>query len=119
MLVEPAVTTGSWFFYRFLHPERVDFSIDPFTEIDEETKKDPYDGNQAIPMLLFDQEDRLREATPFLEMRHKSFLSLLAYPLSGGFRKFSLVPESLATPLMKLEDRVLPVLGKWMAFRML
>jgi len=118
VLVEPAITPLSWFFYRYFHPERVDFAVDPLTQFDCE-KKDPYDGNQAIPTLLFDKHlDRLRTEMPLLKLRHKSFLSLFAYPLSGGFRPWSLVPESLTTPLLNFEERMLPAIGKWMAFRM-
>jgi hypothetical protein len=120
ILVEPAVTPVSWFFYRFFHPERVDFSADPLTRVDRAADKDPYDGNQAIPMLLFGKDDgRLREVMPRMELRHKSFLSLFAYPLSGGFRRWSLLPEPAARRLLKLEDRMLPALGRWLAFRKL
>jgi SAM-dependent methyltransferase len=119
VLVEPAITPLSWVFYRFFHPERIDFSADPLTQVDKRTKFDPYDGNQAIPTLLFDNDaERLRAEMPLLRIRHKSPLSLFAYPLSGGFRRWSLVPEAAAAPLLRIEDRLLPALGKWMAFRM-
>jgi len=119
VLIEPAITTLSWFFYRFFHPERVDFSVDPLTLADEATRHDPYDGNQAIPTLLFTKNgERLRKAFPHLTLRHRSFLSLFAYPMSGGFRRWSLVPSSMAAPLLKLEEHMLPVAGKWMAFRL-
>lgn len=119
VLIEPAITSLSWFFYRFLHPERVDFSVDPFTLVDEAARHDPYDGNQAIPTLLFLKNgERLREAFPDLTIRHRSFLSLFVYPMSGGFRRWSLVPSSMVASLLKLEDRLLPVVGKWMAFRL-
>ena len=118
-LVEPAITPVSSFFYRFFHPERVDFSIDPLAEIDEKSRNDPYGGNQAVATLLFDgQRERLQRVIPLLRIEHKTFLSLLAYPLSGGFRSWSLVPERVASPLLRLEEWMLPAMGKWMAFRM-
>lgn len=118
VLVEPAITPLSWFFYRYFHPERVDLSVDPL-DIDEQTNKDPYDANQAIPTLLFRRRSELLDKeAPLLKIVHKSFLSMFAYPLSGGFRPWSLVPEALATPLLRLEERMLPVLGMFMAFRM-
>lgn len=118
VMVEPAITPLSWFFYRFFHAERVDLSVDPLA-VDDETKKDPYDANQAVPTLLFDtRTDLLREEVPRLKILRKSFLSLLAYPLSGGFRRWGLVPKAVAPSLLRLEERLLPVLGKWMAFRM-
>lgn len=119
-LVEPAITPVSWFFYRFFHPERLDFSIDPLAESEEPSGKDPYDGNQALATLLFDAQcERLRNVVPLLRVEHKEFLSLLAYPLSGGFRPWTLVPERAASPLLRVEGWLLPTVGKWMAFRML
>jgi len=119
LLVEPAITPISWFFYRFFHRERVDLSADPLSEIAEEARKDPYNGNQAVATLLFDRgADRLQGAAPLLRIKQKRFLSLFAYPLSGGFRRWKLVPEAVATPVLKIEESLLPILGKWMAFRM-
>lgn len=119
VLVEPAVTPGSFLFYRFLHHERLDFSADPFGAVDEKARRNPYDGNQAVPTLLFgERRDRLAAVAPLLRLRYKGFLSLFAYPLSGGFRRFCLVPRGLVDPLLRLEARLLPALGRWMAFRM-
>jgi hypothetical protein len=117
--VEPAITPLSWFFYRFFHDERLDLSADPLAEADTDTKRDPYDGNQAVPTLLFEREcDRLHDLIPLFSIIQKSSLSLFAYPLSGGFRRWSLIPKVLASPLLELEEILLPALGKWMAFRM-
>jgi len=46
-------------------------------------------------------------------------LSLFAYPLSGGFRRWSLIPAFLVRPLLLVEDGLLIVLGPVMAFRLL
>jgi SAM-dependent methyltransferase len=119
-MIEPAVTPVSWFFYRLFHSERLDFSIDPLADCDEKSRSDPYDGNQALATLLFDRQcERLQNVTPLLRIEHKTLLSLVAYPLSGGFRSWSLVPERAVSRLLKLERWMLPVVGKWMAFRML
>ena len=120
VMIEPAVTAASWFFYRFLHPERLDATVHPLAEADERLRDDPYDGNQAIPTVLFGKlRADLERALPRLTVRHQAFLSLFAYPLSGGFRQWTLVPQAAAAPLLKLEDRLLPVVGRWAAFRML
>ena len=69
--------------------------------------------------MLFDTEsDHLEKEAPLLKTLHKSFLSLFAYPLSGGFRPWSLVPKGVTPPLLRIEERILPALGMWMAFRM-
>ena len=118
-LIEPAITAFSYWFYRFLHPEHVDLGADPFDELDEAFRDAPYEGNQAIPTLMFfEKAHRLAAEAPLLQLRHKSLFSLFTYPLSGGFRRWGLVPRRLAEPLLRLEERLLPVLGKWMAFRM-
>jgi len=45
-------------------------------------------------------------------------LSLFAYPLSGGYRRWSLVPAFLVRPLLLVEDGLLTLLGPAMAFRL-
>ena len=45
-------------------------------------------------------------------------MSLLAYPLSGGFRPWSLMPAGLAGNVLRLESLIAPVLGPLMAFRL-
>jgi hypothetical protein len=44
---------------------------------------------------------------------------LFAYPLSGGFKPWSLIPQALVRPVLALEDALLPVLGPVMGFRLL
>jgi hypothetical protein len=51
-----------------------------------------------------------------LSVRH---LSLFAYPLSGGYRRWSLVPAFLVRPVLLAEDALLALLGPAMAFRLL
>ena len=117
--LEPAITLGSWLFYNFLHHELVDMTQDPLQPIESDIK-DPYDSNQAIPTLLFRKHpERFQAAFPNLRLSKTEYLSLLAYPLSGGFQRWSLIPERLVEPLLKLENRLLPVLGRWLAFRLL
>jgi hypothetical protein len=45
-------------------------------------------------------------------------LSLLAYPLSGGFRPWCLVPEAAIGPMLDMETHVAPLIGGLMAFRL-
>ena len=73
----------------------------------------------AVPHLLFKaRPERLGAAIPGLHPLSTRYLSLWAYPLSGGFQEWSLLPGWLAGPLLRLEDLVLPLLGPLAAFRL-
>jgi len=119
ILIEPAITPLSWVFYHFVHPEPVDMRADPFPEGPRDPNRQPFDANQAIPTLLFTRRRRLlEERFPSLRIIDTEYLSLFAYPLSGGFRSWGLVPSFLVAPLLRLEAALAPLVGKWMAFRL-
>lgn len=118
ILVEPGITPLSGLFYRLFHDEPVDMSQDPL-DPSPPPAKDPFEGNQGLPTRLFGRDrQRLTAAIPHLHLRRRSWLSLFAYPLSGGFRRWRLVPARLTPALLALEKIVLPVLGPLMAFRL-
>lgn len=120
VMVEPSVTLGSRLFYTYLHPEPVVLSEDPLQDDPPEPDRDPFDSNQAIPTLLFiRQRDRFRQAFPRLGLRRVDQFSFLAYPLSGGFRPWSLVPAWLVGPLLRAERAVERLIGSLLGFRML
>ncbi len=119
VVVEPAITPGSWPFYHFLHQERVDLSADAFGAAPL-CSHDPYDANQAVPTLMFLRHpDRLAQAAPGLRLVTAECLSLLAYPLSGGFKRWSLIPAGMIDAVLRLEDRLTPLLGRWLGFRLM
>ena len=110
---------GSWVFYRLFHPEPVNMDADPFTVGVQNAAKDPFDANQAIPTLLFDRyRQRFEARFPDLKIVRFERFSFFAYPLSGGFRSWSLIPAHLVKPLLILERRLSLVLGPWMSFRL-
>ncbi len=121
VLLEPAITPVSGFFYRLFHPEPVVMSIDPFADGPLSADREPFDANQAIPTLLFLRErKRFERVFPRLRIVHRQFMSMIVYPLSGGFREWSLIPMSAVGPLLSLERRLLcPLLGRVAAFRLL
>ena len=43
----------------------------------------------------------------------------LAYTLSGSFRRWSLLPTMAVPGMLELESLFLPLIGRWVAFRML
>lgn len=120
VFVEPAITPLSWPFYRFLHHEKVRLGVDPLSAEIPLCGTDAFDSNQAVPTLLTGRyRSALERAFPELELRSVRRVSLLAYPLSGGFKPWSLVPLGLVDGLLALERRVEPLLGGAMGFRLL
>jgi SAM-dependent methyltransferase len=120
IMLEPAITWGSTLFYRFVHHEPVRMSADPLREGLQNPNRDPYDSNQAIPTLIATKmQQSFARSFPNLKIGRVDWFSFLAYPLSGGFKSWSLIPHSVARPLLAMERAVEPVLGRWMGFRML
>ncbi len=118
VMVEPAITPLSWPFYKFFHPEPVRLADDPLAEGDPDRARDPYEANQAIPTLLFRRHARrFTRVFTGLAVHEVRLFSLFTYPLSGGFRRWSLIPGSWARPLLSVENALEPVLGQLMGFR--
>jgi SAM-dependent methyltransferase len=118
--VEPAITWGSTLFYRLLHQEPVRISADPLVEGTPNPNRDPYDSNQAIPTLIATRDrERFLRLFPTFRINRVEWFSFLAYPLSGGFKPWTLVPAGLAHGLLGIERALEPALGRWMAFRMM
>ena len=121
VLVEPGITPVSWLFYHFQHAEPVDLGADPFLDGALDPDWRPFDANQAIPTLMFRSRSgrkRLAEAVPDLQVRSCRWLSLWAYPLSGGFQRWQLIPAWSVSPILRLERLALPILGPVAAFRL-
>jgi SAM-dependent methyltransferase len=120
IMVEPGISPLSWPFYHFMHPEPVRMGDDPLIDGAANPNRDAFDANQAIPTLLFGRDKgRLAQAFPDFKVVSKQWLSLFAYPLSGGFKPWSLIPHGLVGPVLKLENVLAPVLGPLMGFRLL
>lgn len=116
--IEPAITPGSWIFLKLFHPEPINLNADPLIDGVANSKRDPFDANQAIPTLLFENyRERFEYEMPELRIIRISKMSFFAYPLSGGFRPWCLIPIRFINPLLSLERILQPYLGKFMAFR--
>jgi SAM-dependent methyltransferase len=121
-MIEPAMTPLARRFYERFHEEPVDMKADPFAAVEINPERDPFDANQAIPTLFFATEaarQRFEAAVPAFRVRQVDWLSLIAYPLSGGFQPWSLLPMALTDPLLRLERRVPVFIRKGAAFRMM
>ena len=120
VILEPAITPLSRVFYRLFHQEPVIMDVNPFILSSQNVGRDPYEANQAIPTLLFKKHlNRLAMEFPELKVLKTQLISLFAYPLSGGFRAWSLLPTKIIPALLRFEDKLLPALGSLMAFRCL
>jgi len=121
-MIEPAMTPLARRFYENFHEETVDMGADPFAPVVTNPDRDPFDSNQAIPSLLFATpaaRSRLETTIPSLRVRRVEWLSLFAYPLSGGFQPWSLMPASLVRPMLVLEKAIPPMVRRQIAFRMM
>lgn len=120
VMVEPGITPVSLAFYKLLHPEPCILRDDPLADGPLTPDRDPYDANQAIPSLLVGRDRRrFTSAIPALRVRRTERLSLFAYPLSGGYKSWSLISARFVRPILAVERILMPVLGPLMAFRLL
>lgn len=120
VMVEPGITPVSWVLFKLLHDEPVHMNVDALGDKPLSNAADPWDANQAIPTLLFNREARrFEQCLPGLRIAESSWLSLIAYPLSGGFKSWQLIPTAAARLLLHLENYLMPILGGLMAFRLL
>jgi SAM-dependent methyltransferase len=121
-MIEPAMTTLARRFYDHFHEEPVDMTVDPFAPVEINPDRDPFDANQAIPTVLFSTakaRQRVEQVVPSLRVRSVDWHSLIAYPISGGFQKWSLIPAALVKPTLAFEKMVPAIVRKHVAFRMM
>lgn len=120
VMIEPGITPLSWAFFNFIHEEPVIMSADPLTSGAPDPARNPYDSNQAVPSLIATRHrDRFHQLMPDLMIKQVKWFSPVSYPLSGGFKRWSLLPTPLARPLMALERGIEGVLGRLTGFRLL
>lgn len=118
LMIEPAITPVSTLFYRRFHPEPVRMDADPLHDPVPNPDRAPFDANQAIPSLLFEKyRQRFEEEFPEFRIEERQWFSLFAYPLSGGFRNWSLVPLWAVRPLIAFENCIGQKLARFFGFR--
>jgi len=121
ILVEPWVTPFSYFIYRYFHQEDCDLSARPWESSDSTATpgKKAFDGNQAIPYLLFGPHHRsqtlgaLSALTPLVIEP----FCLFAYLLSMGFKPVNLLPELLYPAVSRIEKLSMPLWRRFAALR--
>jgi SAM-dependent methyltransferase len=121
-MIEPAMTGLARGFYAYFHDEPVDMNADPFANVAVDPARDPFDANQAVPTLLFATpaaRSKVETLVPAMRVRSVEWLSLFAYPMSGGFQSWSLIPSALVRPMLAFEEKVPEALRRKIAFRMM
>lgn len=119
VLIEPGISPVSWVAYKLGHPEPVDLGVDPLADGEPDPGRHPFDSNQAIPTLLAGRHRHRLAGEIGLELTNVERLSFVAYPLSGGFRRWSLVPSRWVDTILRAERRMERSLGRLLGFRML
>lgn len=123
ILVEPWITPFSYLVFRFLHQERCDLSETPWlaSKSTAANEKKAFDGNQAIPYLLFGPKHRsdVLASLPGFKLLALEPFCLFAYLLSGGFSHMSLLPEFLYPAISKFERATSPLWRRVAALRVL
>jgi len=120
IMMEPGITPISKLLYKIGHDEPVNMKWDMRDHCKIDIEKDPYDSNQAIPTILFKRDSELfLENVKGLKIHSSDWLSLFAYPLSGGFKSWSLLPNNWVNTVLKIEEKLLPIIGGLMAFRLM
>jgi SAM-dependent methyltransferase len=120
IMVEPGITPVSKLLYKMGHEEPVEMEWDMNTPCEVDVDKNPYDSNQAIPTILFKRDSKLfLETVKGFKINSSNWLSLFAYPLSGGFKSWSLLPSKWVHAVLRIEEKILPFLGGLMAFRLM
>jgi SAM-dependent methyltransferase len=121
-MIEPAMTTLARRFYDHFHDEPVDMDVDPFAPVEIDPDRDPFEANQAIPSLLFATQAACRlveNEVPSIRVRSVQWFSLFAYPMSGGFQRWSLMPAALVRSVLAFEEKVPQAVRRQIAFRMM
>jgi SAM-dependent methyltransferase len=123
ILVDLWVTPFSYFIYRYFHQEECDLSVRPWelTEAQPPAGKKAFDGNQAIPYLLFGPRHRSQTlgSLPGLTPLAIEPFCLFAYLLSMGFKPMSFLPQFLYPAVSKIEKLTLPFWRQGAALRVL
>lgn len=114
-LIEPYITLGSYFGYKLLHHEDINFK-EYHTGVNKAGGKvDPWQGNSALANLVFKRDlKRWNTLQPDLDMVHREIFSLFDFQGAAGFKPYACLPYWLFKHLVKVDDWIsfsMPVLG--------
>lgn len=118
IMIEPFPSPFSLIIYKNFHPEPFDKNADYFLNVNENSDKDPWDSNQAIPYLIFYKHlNKFKDLfSSKFEIISKEKFSFVLYPSSGGFENKQMIPDFM-TGFMKIIEKSLTPLRDLLAFR--
>ena len=120
IMLEPYISCFSYFIYRLLHHEPLDMKVSPFQRNTLIDKGSGEVCNVALPTLLFvHSRKELSAGWPELNLILLDFSDFLVYPMTGGFSHRSFLPAGWMGKLMRMEDKLLGALGRFLGIRML
>lgn len=119
VIMDPYASFFSRIVYGFFHEECLNMDCDPFDEAKALCADEAFDSNQGVATIIFWRHlDDFKKACPGLKIVYRGRMSLLAYPVSGGFSGRSLLPAPLLGALDYIESKC-GFLAPAMAFRTL
>jgi len=96
----------------------MEWHINPFEREYFAKGKDPFQGNQAIPTLIFRKyRKQFNRKFPRLKIIKEEKMDFIIYPLSGGFHNPSLCPI-LFYPALVIMEELLCRFKSYLAFRL-
>jgi SAM-dependent methyltransferase len=105
VLVEPWNSPAARLVYTHMHEEDFDLGWSP-DDARPATGDRPFDGNQAIPFLLFDRYwPRVATEVPELVLRHTEKFCFVSYLMTGGFRGVNLLRAPIYDHVLRAERR--------------
>lgn len=115
ILMEPYSSAFSFLFYKYFHHE-------PFN-LNQNILRKPYQfkaPNQAASQIIFKNEKSvfIEKFSGQLTIKKFKLLSTIIYPLSGGYKHYSLIPMYLLLPFKAMEIILYPF-KKFFSFRSL
>jgi hypothetical protein len=119
ILVEPWVTPFSYVVYRYFHQEDCELAAGLLDVGQLQQEKKPFDGNSAIPYLLFNSRaitKTLAHVSSLKALVIEPFC-LFAYLMSCGFKRACFLPEALYPFIAKFERVTVPLWRSWAALR--
>jgi SAM-dependent methyltransferase len=105
VMIEPWMGLAGRVFYRHVHHEVCDASVDPAAPW-KSPDKDPLQGNVALPDLYFQPRGHLERLALDLRVVRREPFAALPWLLSGGFQPFTLLPAAWVGALERI-DRVI------------
>jgi len=120
IMLEPYISPFSYYVYKYFHQEGIDFGFHAFNQekFIEKDRKKPFDGNNAIPKIIFFKEiEKFNNEFPCLQIVKQKLLSFIFWPLSGGYEHKCFIPK-WSIPFFLFLERSLSSFPKLFAFRM-